>query len=208
MLQVLTTAAERVAQEAQAHVISAHNPSDPPGPQLQSLAKQQHVLTVTAQAMDYAAGGTDMSPNTLVAAAQQVILHAARHVQEDKEVTAVLSIRAGELPPVPTSVTVDEVSLATQSAVAHAVELTGPLSSEVDVMITASSLLRQSPRMMPDSLSMTPPLDFPGSNSAGVMQNPSYPMMSSSDPSSQAQPLYPPPTSAPPNFIRSDFPHS
>ncbi|KAH8116818.1 hypothetical protein DFH11DRAFT_1724766 [Phellopilus nigrolimitatus] len=151
MMQVLTSAAQRVAQEAQAHVIAAHNPNEPPGPELQALAKQQHVLTLTAQALDQEVSAppdvVSPSSHALVAAAQQVVFQAARQVAADR--TAVMSLATGIPAPQTSSaaqVTVNEVSVATQSAVAQAVEITGPLSSEVDVMMTASSLLQQQTR--------------------------------------------------------------
>jgi hypothetical protein len=146
---VLTTAAQRVAQEAQSQVVAAGAPSEP-GHELQALAKQQHVLTVTAQAVDdntvVPQGNAAAQPSSvLAAAAQQVVLQAARQVAADRSAIATAHISAG-LPPPPAGaagqVTVNEVSVATQSAVAQAVELTGPLSSEVDVLITASSLLQ------------------------------------------------------------------
>jgi hypothetical protein len=146
---VLTTAAQRVAQEAQSQVVAAGAPSEP-GHELQALAKQQHVLTVTAQAVDdntvTPQGNVAAQPSSvLAAAAQQVVLQAARQVAADRSAIATAHISVG-LPPPPTGaagqVTVNEVSVATQSAVAQAVELTGPLSSEVDVLITASSLLQ------------------------------------------------------------------
>jgi hypothetical protein len=146
---VLTTAAQRVAQEAQSQVVAAGAPSEP-GHELQALAKQQHVLTVTAQAVDdntvVPQGNVPaQSSSVLAAAAQQVVLQAARQVAADRSAIATAHISAG-LPPPPAGasgqVTVNEVSVATQSAVAQAVELTGPLSSEVDVLITASSLLQ------------------------------------------------------------------
>lgn len=145
---MLTAAAQRVAQEAQSQVVAAGAPSEP-GHELQALAKQQHVLTVTAQAVDdtvSAQGNAVAQPASLLAAAaQQVVLQAARQVAADRTAIAAAQISAG-LPPPPAGsaaqVTVNEVSVATQSAVAQAVELTGPLSSEVDVLITASSLLQ------------------------------------------------------------------
>jgi hypothetical protein len=149
VIQVLTAAAQRVAQEAQSQVVAAGAPSEP-GHELQALAKQQHVLTVTAQAVDdtvYAQGGSTVAQpsSVLAAAAQQVVLQAARQVAADRTAIAAAQISAG-LPPSPAGaagqVTVNEVSVATQSAVAQAVELTGPLSSEVDVLMTASSLLQ------------------------------------------------------------------
>ena len=149
VIQVLTSAAQRVAQEAQSQVVAAGAPSEP-GHELQALAKQQHVLTVTAQAVDdtvASQGSVTAQPSSvLAAAAQQVVLQAARQVAADRSAIAAAQISAG-LPPPPAGaaagqVTVNEVSVATQSAVAQAVELTGPLSSEVDVLMTASSLLQ------------------------------------------------------------------
>jgi hypothetical protein len=145
---VLTSAAQRVAQEAQSQVVAAGAPSEP-GHELQALAKQQHVLTVTAQAVDDTVASQGCVPaqpsSVLAAAAQQVVLQAARQVAADRSAIAAAQISAG-LPPPPAGaagqVTVNEVSVATQSAVAQAVELTGPLSSEVDVLMTASSLLQ------------------------------------------------------------------
>lgn len=148
MIQVLTAAAQRVAQEAQSQVVAAGVPNEP-GHELQALAKQQHVLTVTAQAVDNtvsAQGNSVAQPSSmLAAAAQQVVLQAARQVAADRTAIAAAQISAGFSPPpvgAAGQVTVNEVSVATQSAVAQAVELTGPLSSEVDVLMTASSLLQ------------------------------------------------------------------
>lgn len=146
---MLTTAAQRVAQEAQSQVVAAGAPSEP-GHELQALAKQQHVLTVTAQAVDDNTVGSQGSvvaqpSSVLAAAAQQVVLQAARQVAADRSALATAHISAGLPPPsagTAGQVTVNEVSVATQSAVAQAVELTGPLSSEVDVLMTASSLLQ------------------------------------------------------------------
>ena len=150
-MQVLTTAAQRVAQEAQSQVI-ASTVSNEHAPELQALAKQQHVLTVTAQAFDQEVSGqrfdTPQQTSVLAVAAQQVVLQAARQVAADRSAAVASQISAGLPPPPPaaTQVTVNEVSVATQSAVAQAVEITGPLSSEVDVLITASSLLQQQTR--------------------------------------------------------------
>ncbi|KAI0064482.1 hypothetical protein BV25DRAFT_1762514, partial [Artomyces pyxidatus] len=148
LIQVLTTAAQRVAQEAQSQVVAAGAPSEP-GHELQALAKQQHVLTVTAQAVDEtvsAQGSSVSQPSSVLAqAAQQVVLQAARSVAADRSAQVAAQISRG-LPQTQAStsqVTVNEVSVATQTAVAQAVEIAGPLSSEVDVLMTASSLLQQ-----------------------------------------------------------------
>lgn len=160
VVQVLTTAAQRVAQEAQSQVVASPNEV---GPELQALAKQQHVLTVTAQAISSKMAGevpesAVAQSNALTAAAQQVVLQAARQVVADRTVAAVSS----GLPPavavnaVP-QVTVKEVSVATQSAVAQAVDMVGPLSSEVDVLMTAKSLLQQQTRAAPALIDSTRP---------------------------------------------------
>lgn len=150
-MQVLTSAAQRVAQEAQSQVIASLTPSEPIGAdvqalasqELQALAKQQHVLTAAAIDMKTTSEqhqGSSQSPSSVLAvAAQQVVLQAARSVRADR------SAAAGIPPSQSTAgqhVTVNEVSVATQSAVAQAVEITGPLSSEVDVLMTATSILQ------------------------------------------------------------------
>ena len=145
VVQVLTSAAQRVAQEAQSQVVASS--SSELGPELHSLAKQQHVLTVTANAFNNKSSaeppaGSTAASSALTAAAQQVVLQAARQVAADRTVAAVTSgIPAAQA--VTTQVTVKEVSVATQSAVAQAVDLVGPLSSEVDVLMTAKTLLQQ-----------------------------------------------------------------
>lgn len=155
VIQVLTTAAQRVAQEAQSQVVSARIPSEASDSELQSLAKQQHVLTVTAQAVDKSVSANASNlitqpPSVLAVAAQQVVLQAARSVAADRNAAAVAGTSSGQ----GQSVTVNEVSVATQSAVAQAVEIAGPLSSEVDVLMTATSLLQQQSRQ--------PPVTMPG----------------------------------------------
>ncbi|KAI0748073.1 hypothetical protein C8Q80DRAFT_1102841 [Daedaleopsis nitida] len=174
VVQVLTTAAQRVAQEAQSQVVASPNEA---GPELQALAKQQHVLTVTAQAISSKMAGevpegAVAQSNALTVAAQQVVLQAARQVVADRTVAAVSSgfssaVASSTMP----AVTVKEVSVATQSAVAQAVDMVGPLSSEVDVLMTAKSLLQQQTRgpsglssldpTRPHSTGNTPPFDMP-----------------------------------------------
>jgi hypothetical protein len=102
-------------------------------------AKQQHVLSVSALAVDNNVSNqasSSPSSNVLMAAAQQVVYHAACQVASSNSVTQ----------PVATQLSVQDVSAATLSAVAQAVDIVGPLSSEVDVMMTASSLLQQHSR--------------------------------------------------------------
>lgn len=130
-------------------------PSEASDSELQSLAKQQHVLTVTAQAVDKSVSAQanliTQSPSVLAVAAQQVVLQAARSVAADRNAAAAASGLGGSQNSSGhgSSVTVNEVSVATQSAVAQAVEIAGPLSSEVDVLMTATSLLQQQSRQPP-----------------------------------------------------------
>ena len=100
-------------------------------------AKQQHVLSVSAQALDNKGtnpAGSSSAANVLVAAAHQVVYKAAVQVATTNSVIQ-------SLPVTTTQLSVQDVSAATLSAVAQAVDIVGPLSSEVDVMMTASSLL-------------------------------------------------------------------
>ena len=176
MVQVLTTAAQRVAQEAQSQVVASPNDV---GHELQALAKQQHVLTVTAQAFKAGSDhpeGSAAHDNALAAAAQQVVLQAARQVASDRTVAAVA---AGSQPPAQQQITVKEVSVATQSAVAQAVEMVGPLSSEVDVLMTAKSLLQQQTRSPPqavDPSQICAPLDPVRPHSTGNLLSYSQPV--------------------------------
>lgn len=180
VVQVLTTAAQRVAEEAQSQVVAS--PMDA-GPELQSLAKQQHVLTVTAQAFNSKSGtdipqGSATQSNALAAAAQQVVLQAARQVVADRVSGSPPSQAPG------TQVTVKEVSVATQSAVAQAVEIVGPLSSEVDVLMTAKTLLQQqtreslSPPQAVDPSQMAVPLDPVRPHSTGTALPGNFPQSS------------------------------
>ncbi|KAG0699648.1 hypothetical protein DFH29DRAFT_808728 [Suillus ampliporus] len=186
VIQVLTSAAQRVAQEAQSQIISSATQGEP-GPELQALAKQQHVLTITAQAFDQEVTGQQRSEigpqatTVLAAAAQQVVFQAARQVVADRSAAVASQISAGftPSPDAATQVTVNEVSVATQSAVAQAVEITGPLSNEVDVLMTASSLLRQQIRApvspisaMLDSAQRSMPMNSLHSHSAGTLPYP------------------------------------
>lgn len=200
VVQVLTTAAQRVAQEAQSQVVAASASAHDVSGELESLAKQQHVLTVTAQAFNNksigeAPVGTSSQSNVLAAAAQQVVLQAARQVAADRT-SASLSSGIAPAQAVTTQVTVKEVSVATQSAVAQAVEMVGPLSSEVDVMMTAKSLLQQQTR---------PPL-------APLAADPSQLAASSFDPtrphSTGGMLPIPFPTSLPPAPLPSFYAHA
>ena len=161
IVQVLNTAVEQVSQAVQEQVVSSRHPVEHSA-ELQALvgdltfrascsiihsaslpllfssqAKQQHVLSVSAQALDNKGtnpSGSSSAANVLVAAAHQVVYKAAVQVATTNSVIQ-------SLPVTTTQLSVQDVSAATLSAVAQAVDIVGPLSSEVDVMMTASSLL-------------------------------------------------------------------
>lgn len=159
IVQVLESAAQRVAEVTQEQVIaSARHSVD--APDLQALAKQQHVLKITAQAVDQVSHAQYSHPTPLVAvadAAEQMVMQAASVAVVQKQAVVDDQVSAGLMPPnsISTPVTVNEVSIAAEQAVAKAVELTGPLSSEVHVLMTARSLLQQQEHV----LGSTPPTD-------------------------------------------------
>ncbi|KZP12613.1 hypothetical protein FIBSPDRAFT_754794 [Athelia psychrophila] len=202
VLQVLNSAAQRVAQEVELQVIGSR-PLTEPSLEMELLAKQQHVLSITAQALgetlDHNNAGTNAGPSpqathsrAMASAAQQVVLQAARTVTADR---TALNTSLG----IPTSqevvasqVTVNEVSVATQEAVATAVNMSGPLSSEVNILMHASSLLQQkaqesstpSPPAFDTSRFIAPDMHHPG-------PHPSFAMTTGS--SSMVPTYYPPP---------------
>ncbi|KAI1788275.1 hypothetical protein LXA43DRAFT_894961 [Ganoderma leucocontextum] len=143
VVQVLNTAAQRVAMEAQLQVVASPNQV---GTKLHALAKQQYVLTTSVQAMSSKMAGelSDAAVaqlKALTAAAQQLVLQAARQVVAGRTLAAVSSglSSSATVSTVP-QITIKEVSIATQSAVAEAVDIVGTLSSEVDVLIMARLL--------------------------------------------------------------------
>lgn len=152
-MQVLNSAAQRVAQEVESQVIGSR-PLNEPVVSLELLAKQQHVLSITAQALgetlDQNHAGTQVDPSpqasqvrAMASAAQQVVFQAARTVTADRTaLNTSLGIPSTHAT-VAAQVTVNEVSVATQDAVAKAVNMSGPLSSEVNILMHASSLLQQ-----------------------------------------------------------------
>lgn len=158
VMAVLNNAAQRVAQEAVTQAIQAV-----PGPaQVHTqavLAKQQQVLTITAKVIENEAhnalvgrqvGDQPVGASVLAAAAQGLVHQAARQVQADKTAVAFQHSKTHSTVPMPPShppsVSLTDVSIATQSAVAHAIAITGSASSEVEVMLTANSLIQQRSR--------------------------------------------------------------
>jgi len=154
VMAILTTAANRVVQEAFTQSIQA-----PPGPaQVHTqavLAKQAQVLSVTAKVIENeahnalvgrSAGELPVAGSVLAQAGQAVVHQAARQIQADKNAVAMQQSKTHQAAAPTTPVSLTDISIATQSAVAHAVAITGNKSSEVEVMLTANSLIQQRSR--------------------------------------------------------------
>lgn len=198
VMLVLNNAADRVAQEAVTQAIQSA-----PGPaQVHTqavLAKQQQVLSVTAKVIQHEAhnalvadsrGEPQAGASMLAQAAQAVVHQAAKQIQADKTAVAMMHAKDGAGPAaMPTPISVTDVSIATQSAVAHAVAITGSQSSEVEVMLTASNLIQQ--RSRADSTNVMPTA-MPAAN---YLPQSSYPSLgagtSAASPNGYAQ-LVPP----------------
>ncbi|KAG8903994.1 hypothetical protein FRB99_002406 [Tulasnella sp. 403] len=168
VIAVINSAAHRVAQEAHSQSVQSIGPAQ--AHTQAALAKQQQVLSMTAKVISDEAhdalvgrshGEQPKAASVLVQAAQAVVHQAARQVQADKTAVAILQSKNSPVsiaPFTPAPVSLTDVSIATQSAVAHAVAITGSQSSEVEVMLTANSLIQQ--RSRADSragMSMHPP---------------------------------------------------
>lgn len=147
-MQVLANAVSRVthaAHAAQTHCGTSMSDVD----QAALLAKQQQVLGATAQAVadEVRAGPHPDSQGTasvLVAAAHSVVVGAAQLVATDRVTQATRNAADPHaMVPAQAPISVTEVSVATQSAVAHAVALNGPMASDVEVMMTANALIQQ-----------------------------------------------------------------
>ncbi|KAG8743901.1 hypothetical protein FRC10_011191 [Ceratobasidium sp. 414] len=145
---VLASAVSRVTHAA--HAAQVQSGSSYANPDQVALAKQQQVLGATAQAVaDEVRAGphpdSQGAASVLVAAAHSVVVGAAQLVVTDRVAQATRNQNEGF--PVPAAaqapISVTEVSVATQSAVAHAVALNGPMATDVEVMMTANALIQQ-----------------------------------------------------------------
>ncbi|CAE6517108.1 unnamed protein product [Rhizoctonia solani] len=142
VMQVLASAVSRVTHAA--HAAQAHNGLDGA-----ALVKQQQVLGVTAQAVaDEVRAGPHPdcqgTASVLVAAAHSVVVGAAQLVATDRVTQATRNaVDPNIMAPAQAPISVTEVSVATQSAVAHAVAINGPMATEVEVMMTANALIQQ-----------------------------------------------------------------
>ncbi|KAF7969280.1 hypothetical protein HWV62_27811 [Athelia sp. TMB] len=203
VLQVLNSAAQRVAQEVKSQVIGSRPLNEAPV-SLELLAKQQHVLSVTAQALgetlDHNNAGTNAGPSpqasqvrAMASAAQQVVLQAARTVTADRTaLNTSLGIPSSQ-EVIASQVTVNEVSVATQDAVAKAVNMSGPLSSEVNILMHASSLLQQ--KAQESAPVPSPPATFDASRFIPPdIHHPSFPIATGT--TGMVPPYYPPPSTS------------
>jgi hypothetical protein len=140
VIRVLQSVAQRVTEEAESQFVSA---SPPKQSELQDLVKQKHVMDQTVDAFDKAiAGENQVESRRLAVAAQNVVIQAAHTVIADRTVASGgLPMPQSETAAIK-SVTVNELSDATQDAIAQAVKMEGTTSTEVDIMVTATSILK------------------------------------------------------------------
>jgi len=134
---VLQSVAQRVTEEAESQLVSA----SPPKPsELQDLVKQKHVLEQTVDAYDKAISGhKPLQDRRLAVAAQNVVVQAAHTVIADR--SGGVPVQQSETTAIK-SVTVSELSDATQDAIAQAVKREGSASTEVDIIVAATSILK------------------------------------------------------------------
>ena len=105
--------------------------------------KQKHVLEQTVDAYDKALSGQGhVQSRRLAVAAQHVVISAAQAVMADRAVaTGVIPIPQAETTAMQ-SVSVSELTDTTQDAIAMAVKMNGTASNEVDIIVTATSILK------------------------------------------------------------------
>lgn len=150
VIRVLQSVAQRVSEEAAAQFISA---SPPRQGEIDDLVKQKHVLEQTVDAYDKAISGpSHRQTRRLAVAAQNVVVQAAHSVIADRSI-------ANGLPALPQEsaanaiqhVTVHELTDVTQDAIAIAVQQNGTGSTEVDIIIAATSILKARTPMLDPS---------------------------------------------------------
>ncbi|KAF8587404.1 hypothetical protein K439DRAFT_1614339 [Ramaria rubella] len=160
-LTVVTEAIKAVSIEAHS-VQASPNPDPEQQIQLQTfLTRQEQVLTVTAHAINDA-----MSPpfhlaseqhaeasQALARAGTDVVICALHKVAADH--SAVIQMATGlpaEFNSGMSEVTMHEVSSATKTAVAQAVEQTNTLTSPIDVMLAAETIIQRNTQPVPATL--------------------------------------------------------
>ncbi|KAG8689001.1 hypothetical protein FRC11_004315, partial [Ceratobasidium sp. 423] len=143
VMQVLAGAISRIAYDVQAARAQPGGSVD----QVATLVKQQQVLDVTAQAVadEIRVGPHSDSQCTasgLVVAARSVVVGAAQLVAAGRATRASHNvINSDVMPPTQAPVSITEVSVVTQSAVADAVALNEFIATEVEIMVTANALI-------------------------------------------------------------------
>jgi organic radical activating enzyme len=166
VMHVVTKAANLVAQAAQEQAVEVQLTGGDPAQLLAqaSLVKQQQVLTLTAHALNTEARlhaqGTPIDPtvttisSVIAKTATDVVEQAAKQVIEGRNVQALKQQLACASPTaiIPAVVSLDDVSRATTSYVAAAVDIVGPQSSEVEVLMTANALVQNQSRLMSETL--------------------------------------------------------
>lgn len=137
-----------------------------------SLTRQEHVLTSTAQAINRVMIASASPPvvehgdakesriveATLARAGTEVVICAAQKVAADRSAAIQLTtgMTTSELDP--PMVTMEEVSSTTKTAVAEAVEITDTTASPIDVMLTAETIIQQNTQPMTVSVAVPPML--------------------------------------------------
>jgi len=167
VIQVLQNVAQRVTDEAESQFVAS---SPPKQGEIHALVKQKHVLEQTVNAYDRALSGHGhLQSRRLAVAAQHVVLQAAQTIVADKTV-AVGGVTNSEVE----SVSMHELTDKTQDAIAMAVKMNGPTSNEVDIIVTATSILKHA----------TPAVTTPPPPSRLPMAGPSTPRIASTFPPS------------------------
>jgi len=137
VIRVLQQAAQKVTMEANCQFVTG---APEINETLEDLAKQKHVLEQTVDAYDRELSGqSHLQTRRLAVAAQHVVVQAAHTVIADKSGGTVVA--QSEVTAIQ-SVTVSELSDATQDAIAEAVKMKGTATNDVDIIVTATSILK------------------------------------------------------------------
>ncbi|KAF9520482.1 hypothetical protein BS47DRAFT_634566 [Hydnum rufescens UP504] len=156
ILRVVTEASQNVAQAQSQANVSPHGGGNAVQVQRQvALAKQRQVLIMTIEAVNIGMLDTRNSEtpaaSTLAHAARDVVSEVARQIvlervtrMPDARSNASAEMKAGPLafhssPPL----SIKEVAAGLQTSVAHAVNHSDAMSSELEVMMTACALIKQ-----------------------------------------------------------------
>lgn len=157
VIRVLQNVAQRVTSEAQNQASSLPHPTRTEKGELKALVKQKHLLDQTVDAYDKAISGQGHTDaRRLAVAAQQVVIQAAKTVIADR------TVAGGGVPPQAEAsgiqaVSVGELTDKTQDAIAMAVKLRGATSNDVDIIVTATSILKAQTPKVETPASMLPP---------------------------------------------------